>query len=167
MNEQALPQPSAPSVTEDSAPFTPPRNEALSKKSGDLDDKNVTSNVTAMEPSRMRAHSGEQPSTPERAPTSETSSLLMSTCMLTPIRSRPGTPARSDSPFAMTPIPSQSDLSLASKSGEQENGKIYPKWSDVLKTPSQGSKYSPSRALNKPGSLHGLGKNRVFTVPTS
>jgi hypothetical protein len=33
-----------------------------------------------------------------------------------------------------------------------------PKWYDALKTPKTSEVFSPSRDINKPGSLHGIGK---------
>lgn len=37
--------------------------------------------------------------------------------------------------------------------------KYDPSWSEVLKSPSTGSRCSPSRDINRSDSLHGLGKD--------
>jgi hypothetical protein len=50
-----------------------------------------------------------------------------------------------------------SETDLAEKA-EEKVLKSCPKWSEVLKTPSSSEKFSPSKELNKPKSLHGLGK---------
>jgi hypothetical protein len=73
--------------------------------------------------------------------------------MTTPSR-RSETPARVET-FLATPMPSMSENDLAGKA--EEHVKTCPKWSDVLRTPSTAEKFSPSKELNKPGSLHGLG----------
>jgi hypothetical protein len=82
---------------------------------------------------------------------------------IVPVRNSSGmtvpatTTARADSPFLGTPMPSMSEIDLAGIA-EEKLIKTCPKWCVVLKTPSTGEKFSPSKELNKPKSLHGLGK---------
>ena len=146
-------------VTDDAEPIAPPQNEA---SSGDataapvcnIDKVDETSPVAA-----VRKNIGESISTPLRM-LNEAPGIGIGT----PVRSRPNTPARSDSPLPITPIPCRSEVDLISKA-EEEQAKTCPKWSDVLKTPSTTEeKFSPSKPLNKPGSLHGLGKNQHKSI---
>jgi hypothetical protein len=144
----------ASSVTED-APTTPPRSKAENENDTTPDSKNDGSNETATTPVRKNA---------SEAIVREATELLPPTGTLTPIRSRPGTPARAESPLPITPIPSRADLTLvSSKSEDQEQDKPCAKWSDALRT-ATGAKFSPSKPLNKPGSLHGLGKTYRISI---
>lgn len=102
----------------------------------------------------------EEPPSPMTPPRHETSEDIV----LTPVRSNNSglkTPyQRSETPtqvetYLATPMPSMSENDCTGK--VQEQLKSCPKWSDVLCTPSTAEKFSPSRELNKPGSLHGLG----------
>jgi len=160
MSEQEPPSPPMDwPVTEDVVATTPPRKESSAKNIGTFDGNKDGSDDIITTP--VRTNSGDPITAPLRA-AGEIPQLP--TVVMTPIRSRPGTPARSESPFPLTPIPSRSDLSLASKSEEQEQEKTCPKWSDALRTQPNGDKFSPSKTLNTPGSLHGLGKNHPHSI---
>lgn len=143
----------ATSITKETdPPTTPPRDEVPTDANENSGNNKEDVNERASTP--VRKNTGDSLSTPLRE---ATELLPPPSGISTPIRSRPGTPAKEESPILITPIPSRLDLELASSSEETE--KPYPKWSDVLKSPSDGAKFSPSKPLNKPGSLHGLGKS--------
>ena len=70
----------------------------------------------------------------------------------------PSPKLESPSSYLSTPMPSRSENDIPENGDDDKEATMCPKWSEVLKTPSRGAKFSPARELNKPGSLHGLGK---------
>jgi hypothetical protein len=62
------------------------------------------------------------------------------------------------SPFPiLTPSASKDTDDAESERGGSPGESVCPKWSDVLRSPSNGEAFSPSLEWNKPGHLHGLG----------
>lgn len=148
MNDQEPPplanQSEAPSAVtkDDVGPTTPPR-----KNDNALDETVKKSS---------EANAGENASTVER----DEAPPVAPTEITTPVRSRPTTPFRSESPLTITPVPSRVNFNISVKppDEEQEREQESKKWSEALRTPSSEAKFSPSKPLNKAGSLHGLGK---------
>lgn len=136
-NDEAL------AVTKDDVgPTTPPR-----KNDNTIDE---TVKTTSEE------DASENALTPERAEV--TVPPLAPTGITTPVRSRPTTPFQSESPLPITPVPSRVNLNISRNSSGEDEEQESKKWSEALRTPSTEAQFSPSKPLNKPGSLHGLGK---------
>mmetsp|Transcript_3490 Transcript_3490/g.6409 ORF Transcript_3490/g.6409 Transcript_3490/m.6409 type:complete len:1355 (+) Transcript_3490:139-4203(+) len=147
MNDQEPPplsnQSEAPSAVtkDDVGPTTPPR------RNDNILDETVKKS--------SEANAGENASAVER----DEAPPVAPTEITTPVRSRPTTPFRSESPLTITPVPSRVNLNISVKppDEEQEHEQESKKWSEALRTPSSEAKFSPSKPLNKAGSLHGLG----------
>ena len=138
-NDEAL------AVTKDDVgPTTPPRK----------NDMHNTIDEFVKTPSEEDA--SENVLSPERA--EGTVPPLARTGITTPVRSRPTTPFQSESPLPITPVPSRVNLNISVKTSDEDEEQEGKKWSEALRTPSTEAQFSPSKPLNKPGSLHGLGK---------